>query len=85
MGVNALYASLFEPGISGLDLHRMPSSHAEGPDYLNVLKILDIPQAAAMAASRCSLRLGTSQTEGWEFLKTMAKSTALGLRVEWAK
>jgi len=85
IGVNALYASLFEPGISGLDLHRMPSSHAEGPDYLNVLKILDIPQAAAMAASRCSLRLGTSQTEGWEFLKTMAKSTALGLRVEWVK
>jgi len=83
MGVNALYASLFESGIAGLELRQMPSSHREGPDYLNVLKILDIPQAAAMAASRGALRLGVSKKEGWGFVEAMEKSPAAGLRIEW--
>src|SRR5581483_10655632 len=72
MGVNALYASLFEPGISALNLRHIPSSHAEGPDYLNVLKYLDIPQAAAMAAERCRLRLRLDDMEGWDFLRSAA-------------
>ncbi len=85
MGINALYASLFESGIAGLDLGQMPSSHREGPDYLNVLKILDIPQAAAMAAARGALRLQPSKSEGWEFLEAMAASPAAGLKIEWVK
>jgi dienelactone hydrolase len=44
MGVNAAYGALFEPAVSGLDLSELPKSHTQGPDYLNVLKILDIPQ-----------------------------------------
>lgn len=50
-GVNALYASLFEPA-AALDLAALPASHMQGPDYLNVLKVLDIPQAVAMTAGR---------------------------------
>ena len=58
---NVLMASLFEDGISRIDLHDLPHSFmppkpAKGspvtgdePVYLNVLKILDIPQAVAMA------------------------------------
>src|SRR6185436_7149660 len=48
LAVDALYASLFETGIAALDLRQMPVSHREGPDYLNVLRVLDIPQAMAM-------------------------------------
>lgn len=54
MGVNALYAALYEPGIERLDLVDLPESHAIGPDYLNVLRVLDIPQARRLA----ELRLG---------------------------
>lgn len=82
MGVDALYASLFEPGVSGLDLSRIPSSHVEGPDYLNVLKILDIPQAVAMAAERCPVRLQPARMEGWEFLTATAKSPAAHPKLE---
>ncbi len=35
---NALYASLFEDGITRVDLHELPHSHMQGPVYLNVLK-----------------------------------------------
>jgi hypothetical protein len=86
MGVNALYASLYEPGIASLDLRHMPSSQqTKGPDYLNVLKFLDIPQAAAMAAERCPVRLQPSDQEGWEFLRGVAASSATALRLEWVK
>ena len=85
MGVDALYASLFENGISKLDLRGIPASHTDGPDYLNVLKYLDIPQAAAMAAERCSLRLQPGSPEGWEFLNAMAKSGAANLKLEMGK
>jgi dienelactone hydrolase len=53
MGVNAAYAALFEPEVARLDLKTIPRSHLEGPDYLNVLKIWDIPQLLAFLGSRC--------------------------------
>jgi hypothetical protein len=44
MGVNAAYAALFEPELQKLKLEGSPASQAEGPDYLNVLKVWDLPQ-----------------------------------------
>jgi dienelactone hydrolase len=44
MGVNAAYAALFEPEIQKLKLEGLPASQAEGPDYLNVLRVWDLPQ-----------------------------------------
>jgi hypothetical protein len=48
----ALYAALFEPEVARLDLWNLPSSHRQGPTFLNVLRILDIPQAVALALPR---------------------------------
>jgi hypothetical protein len=85
MGVNVLYASLFKRGIDGLVLHRVPSSHMEGPDYLNVLKVLEIPEAAAMAAGRCVVRLEDVSAEGWGFPIALARSAAVNLKFEMTK
>ena len=57
MGVNALYAALFEPRIARLDLADLPPSHAEGPDYLNVLRVWDLPDALAAAQDRGEVEL----------------------------
>jgi dienelactone hydrolase len=57
MACNALYASLFAAGIERLELGQLPRSHRVGPDYLNVLKVLDIPQALAMAVERGNVTL----------------------------
>ena len=51
-----LYASLFEPDIAGLDLWHLPSSHRDGPVFLNVLRYMDLSQAVAMAAERTQVR-----------------------------
>jgi hypothetical protein len=66
MGVNALYAALFEPSVRRLELNELPASHMEGPDYLNVLRVLDIPQALGIAAINADIaangnRLSRSQ------------------------
>ena len=87
MGVDVLYASLFATGINGLNLHDIPASHMNrnSPDYLNVLKYLDIPEAAAMASERCPLRLQPAESAGWEFLEAMAKSSATRLKLEMVR
>jgi len=51
MGVNVLYAALFEPGVRKLDLVDLPKSQMEGPDYLGVLKVTDIPQVTEAEAA----------------------------------
>ncbi len=48
----ALYAALFEPGVNSLDLWQPPSTHRRGPTFLNVLTVLDMPQALALALPR---------------------------------
>ena len=56
MGVNAAYAALFEPEIQKLKLEGLPASHTEGPDYLNVLKVGDIPQVLEMLGDRAAAK-----------------------------
>jgi cephalosporin-C deacetylase-like acetyl esterase len=72
----ALYAALFEPYVESLDLHRLPSSHREGPDFLNVLRILDVPQTVAMVATKSHVRIHGSDADAWEFPLAVAEKFA---------
>jgi hypothetical protein len=56
MGVNAAYAALFEPEIEKLKLEGLPASQTEGPDYLNVLKVWDLPQLWETLGERTDLK-----------------------------
>jgi dienelactone hydrolase len=67
LACDTLYATLFEPGVTQLDLHRLPASHHAGPDYLNVLRILDVPQAVALALDRCPVRLYQADPGAWTY------------------
>jgi dienelactone hydrolase len=73
MAGNTLYASLFEEKITRLDLHRIPASHTNGPTFLNVLKYLDTPQAAAIAAERSRVRIYTAEKSAWSFPAQVAE------------
>lgn len=70
----ALYASLFEPDIVRIDLHDLPLSHRHGPFFFNVQRILDTPQAVAMAAERSKVVLYQDKPEGWEFPQSVGKA-----------
>jgi hypothetical protein len=52
MGIAAAYAALFEPSISEVVIIDPPTSHMDGPHFLNVLRVLDIPEALGMLAPR---------------------------------
>jgi Prolyl oligopeptidase family len=63
----ALYAGLFEPDVARLDLWHLPASHNDGPIFLNVLRVLDTPQALALAFPK-SIRLyvkDEAQASAW--------------------
>jgi dienelactone hydrolase len=72
MAVNVLYASLFAP-VDELVLSHLPQSHMNGPAYLNVLRILDIPQAVAMASERCRVELRAANAADWKFVTDTAR------------
>jgi cephalosporin-C deacetylase-like acetyl esterase len=51
-GILAAYAALFEPSITEVVIVDPPASHRDGPYFLNVLRVLDIPDALGMLAPR---------------------------------
>jgi dienelactone hydrolase len=78
MAANTLYASLFIPGVTRLDLHAMPTTHREGPTYLNVLRHLDLPQAAALAAERATVVLYSDEATPWQYARDVAQNLQWG-------
>ena len=55
MAVNVAYAALFQPEIAKLEAGHVPASQAEGPDYLNVLKVWDLPQLWSALGERAGV------------------------------
>ncbi len=73
MAGNTLYAGLFEPNITRLDLHELSASHRVGPELLNVLRFTDVPQVAAMVAERSKLRIYSDTPAEWDFVVKTAE------------
>jgi hypothetical protein len=72
----ALYAALFEPGVERLDLWHPPASHRDGPTFLNVRRILDMPQAVALLFPR-TVRLylkDDAEAAAWEWPLELQKA-----------
>jgi cephalosporin-C deacetylase-like acetyl esterase len=51
-GILAAYAALFEPSIKEVIIVDPPASHQDGPIFLNVMRVLDIPEALGLLAPR---------------------------------
>lgn len=73
MGGNALYAALYEPDIHRIDLHNPPTTHREGPTYLNVLRFTDIPQIATIVGGESQLRFYTGKPKEWDYLSKFSE------------
>ncbi|MCZ7636387.1 MAG: hypothetical protein M5U12_10415 [Verrucomicrobia bacterium] len=61
----AAYAALFEPRLEEVVLVDPPVTHRDGPIFLNVLRVLDIPEALGLLAPR-PVRVHTSRPEAFE-------------------
>ena len=70
-----LYAGLFEPTVASFDLWHPPSSHRRGPTFMNVMTILDMPQAVALALPRpVNLHLKADEAKRWEWTEALQKA-----------
>ena len=78
MACNVLYASLFEDDLRSLELANLPVSHRGGAIYLNVLRYLDVPAAAAMAAERCPISLHGADVDAWSFASSASEKLGWG-------
>jgi hypothetical protein len=68
-----LFAALFEPDVSRVDLHGLPGSLRDGPHLLNAQRFLDTPQVVAMVAQRSRVVLHDVDTTKWTFARGVVK------------
>ena len=73
IGGNALYAAIQQPGATRLDLYEFPTTHREGPYYLNVQRKLDLPQAVALSAEKTRVVIYQEAT-GFDWPKQTAEN-----------
>jgi cephalosporin-C deacetylase-like acetyl esterase len=65
-GIIAAYAALFEPRIKEVVIIDPPTSHKDGPTFLNVLHVLDIPEALGMLAPDVKLTLINAKDKAFD-------------------
>jgi dienelactone hydrolase len=78
----ALYAAMFEPRIESLELVDLSRSHRHGPDFLNVLRIVDVPQTVAMVAENTNVTIYQDHKTGWDYPLGVAKKLGWKNRIE---
>jgi dienelactone hydrolase len=81
-GIEALYACILSdaaPLKLSLDLPSI--SHRQGPHFFGILKYMDVPQAVAMAAERCKVRI-TGRREDWTWALQTAEKLGFAANLE---
>jgi len=56
MAMNSLYAGAFEPSVRRLVLGALPQSQSERPDYLGVLRVIDLPQVLGILGTKVQVK-----------------------------
>jgi dienelactone hydrolase len=59
-GIIAAYAAIFEQSITDITCVDPPASHRGGPYFLNVLRVLDVPEALGLLAPRRLTLIGVT-------------------------
>ena len=80
-GVIAAYAALLEPRISEVMAVDPPASHHDGPIFLNVLRVMDVPEAFGMLAPR-PLTIATGQAGEFARAQSLYRVGGGTLRME---
>lgn len=78
-GIIAAYAALFAPeGVEEIVIVDPPTSHRDGPHFLNVMRVLDIPEALGLLAPDIRLTLVGEKAKDKAFDRTAAIYKAAG-------
>ena len=80
-GILCAYAALFEPAIKDVVAIDPPASHRNGPIFLNVLRLLDIPDALGMLAPT-GLTLVNAKDKAFERTAEIYRIAGAGNRLQ---
>jgi hypothetical protein len=80
-GVIAGYAALLEPRLGGVTAIDPPASRRDGPIFLNVLRVLDVPEAFGLLAPR-PLHIATSQSAVFDHTSGLYRAGGGKLTIE---
>ncbi|HEY0551511.1 MAG TPA: acetylxylan esterase [Verrucomicrobiae bacterium] len=80
-GIIAAYAALLEPRLSEVVVVDPPASHRDGPIFLNVLRVLDVPDALGLLAPR-PLTIHTAEANTFD--RTVSIYRAAGAAVKFS-
>ncbi len=72
-GVIAAYAALFNPWIEEVVIIDPPTSHRDGPIFLNVLRVLDVPEALGLLAPDVKLTLVNAKDKAFDRTERLYK------------
>lgn len=84
MAINCAYAAIWEGAISEILLVEPTISHMQGPHYLGVLRVLDIPAALGLLAPRRVAIYGTPE-EAFALTKAVYQAASAGERLLFVK
>jgi len=73
-GILAAYAALLEPSIKEVVIIDPPKSHMEGPHFLGVLRVLDIPEALGLLAPNVKLTLINARDPAFDRTEAIYKA-----------
>jgi dienelactone hydrolase len=71
MAIVSLYAALFDERISHVIMRDAPTTHGQGPALLNVLRITDIPEAAAALAPRQLVFIDQASPQAFDWTRAI--------------
>jgi dienelactone hydrolase len=80
-GVMAAYAAAFELSLTEIVLVDPPASHREGPIFLNVLRVIDVPAALGLLAPR-PLTIVTANAAAFEQTQALYRVAGGTLKIE---
>lgn len=80
-GVIGAYVALMEPQIAGVVAVDPPASHRDGPIFLNVLRVVDVPEAFALIAPR-PLTVVTSRQTAFDRTEAFYRIAGATLKIQ---
>jgi dienelactone hydrolase len=80
-GIIAAYAALFEPAAAEVAIVDPPASHREGPIFLNVLRVLDVPAALGLLAPRPLTLIG-AKSDSWSLTKVLYERAGAATKLD---
>lgn len=69
----SLYAAILGDGVKRLDLYDLPTSHRNGPIFLNIERKMNMPQAVALAAENTQVVIYGGNEDAWRYPRQVSE------------